>query len=169
MKKLVLALLLLMPLALRAEMAQNSEIFTPETLSGGMSLESNGYRFEIIKSEEMNILLAKSPAGIKKEVKLPAAGFSRPERLFYVKSYGCGAESIDVVIQLAPEPDDDVKYRSYYRIILSKDMSLVVSEFFDPSVSTVNAVLPIQSVKGLGNIDGREKIICHGPKPVVAK
>ncbi|MBN6149859.1 hypothetical protein JR065_05870 [Xanthomonas sp. AmX2] len=165
----ILALVLLLPASflLQAKAPQNSEIFTPESLSSGMSLEANGYRFEIVESGGVTALLAKSPSGMKKTVELHDAGFSRPERLFYVKSHGCNIESIDVVIQFAPEPNEDIKYRNYYRIVFAKDMSSVVSEFFDPSVAAANAVLPIQSVRNLEDKYTKEKITCKGSKPIV--
>lgn len=169
MTRLVLTLLLSTPTLLHAGALQSSEIFTPETLNSGMSLTSDGFYFEITGSGGASALLAKSPSGSTKEVKLPNAGFSKPERLFYVRSYGCEAESIDVIIQLAPESNDDIKYRNYYRIIFSKDITSVISQFFDPSVSAANAVLPIQSVKNLESTYTKEKIICSGSKPIVEK
>ncbi|KAB7769644.1 hypothetical protein CKY51_05715 [Xanthomonas maliensis] len=132
-----------------------------------MSLDSHGYRFEIVRDEETTSLLAKSPAGKEQSVALGPAGFSNIERLFYVESHGCGSASIDVVLQLGPEANDDILRRSYYRVMFSRDLSSVVSAFFDPSVDAANAVLPIQTVKDIVSSEHKEFIACDGSAPVV--
>lgn len=167
MKLIAATFLLSTPFLLYAAPAQNSEIFTPESLNSGMSLESDGYHFEVMESEGAASLVAKAPTGAKKTVRLQEAGFSKLERLFYTKSHACGISSVDVIIQLGPDENDDIKYRSYYRIVFSKDLKSVISEFFDPSISAANAVLPLQTVENLKNNGTKEMITCEGTKPFV--
>ncbi|MGS0515871.1 hypothetical protein ACQR5T_00955 [Xanthomonas oryzae pv. oryzicola] len=167
MKFIVATFLLSNPFILCAAPVQNSEIFTPESLNSGMSLDSDGYHFEIMESEGAASLVAKSQTGAKKIVKIQEAGFSRLERLFYTKSHACGISSVDVIIQLGPDENDDIKKRNYYRIVFSKDIKSVISEFFDPSIAAANAVLPLQTVENLKNNDTKDMITCEGTKPVV--
>ncbi|MCD7099390.1 hypothetical protein [Stenotrophomonas sp. MMGLT7] len=167
MKANFLAVLLLTSCFAYAEVPSGSEIFTPETLSKGMSVESDGYKFEVEHSRDGTYLLARASSGKINKVKLPEAGLSNMERLFYVSSNGCGGKSVDAVIQIGPESHADLEFRSFYRIIFSRDLSSVISEFFDPSVSVVNAVLPIQTVEGIEDKETKEKIVCEGSKPIV--
>ncbi|WP_341809235.1 hypothetical protein WMO32_19520 [Xanthomonas oryzae pv. oryzicola] len=167
MKILISIILSLVFFPAHANPQDGAQIFIPEKLSEGMSLKANGYRFEIVRDEENTSLIARSPAGKEETVKLGKAGFSKIERLFYLESHGCGSESIDIVIQVGPEANDEIIRRSYYRIIFSREITKVISKFFDPSVDAANAVLPIQTVEGLVSSESKDFISCNGSRPIV--
>jgi hypothetical protein len=145
----------------------DGELFKPARLGDPISIETREYRFSVTESGESSVVAGKSASGDSIKHELPHIWTNKIERLFALESQGCGGNSIDLVIQIGPGRNADVAKRIYYRIAFSRDLGRVIAEFYDPSVSATNAVLPIQSVEGAPDPDTGQMIICDGPKPSV--
>ncbi|MFT4256658.1 MAG: hypothetical protein QM599_06855 [Pseudoxanthomonas sp.] len=125
------------------------------------------YKFSLDESMSGKKIVGSFSEEEKIKYNLPEAGFDKVERLFVLESHGCGGNSIDLVIQIGPGNQADIRTRDYYRIVFSVDLKSVVSSFYDPSISAANAVLPLQSVEGMPSPATGEKITCNDSVPTV--
>uniref|UniRef100_UPI0033416349 hypothetical protein n=1 Tax=Castellaniella defragrans TaxID=75697 RepID=UPI0033416349 len=153
------------------DLPTGAEIFMREDPDNPMTVEKDKYRFTLNHPGSYSGTMIKGE--ISGEVKIThavdGATFQHAERLFALNSHGCGGRSIDLVIQLGPGKYGDIQQRDYYRIVFSTDLESVISEFYDPSVSALNAVFPIQSIEGTPSPETGEKIICKGDIPIVER
>ncbi|NZA28123.1 hypothetical protein H0E84_17225 [Luteimonas sp. SJ-92] len=152
-----------------AKLPVGAELFVPPGLSSPMSVEIRDYKFSLRESDSGKLVTGTFSGGSDIEHSLAQAGFDKVERIFALESHGCGSNSIDLVIQTGPEKTADIHTRNHYRIVFSADLSTVITEFFDPSVSAANAVLPLQSVEGISDPTTGARIVCIGTTPAVAE
>lgn len=89
-------------------------------------------------------------------------------RIFTVESDFCGEKTVDLVLQMEPSRHSETQRWRYYRVVFSSDLGEAVSEFYDPSVAAVNAVVPMQAAEGLPDPYLNGKIVCDGSTPKVA-
>lgn len=169
MSALVLLMASCAAAACPVELRAGAELFVPPGINSPMSVEIQSYKFSLHESESGKLVSGAFSGGAEIEHALSEAGFDKVERIFALESHGCDGNSVDLVIQTGPGKNADVRTRSHYRIVFSMDLSAVIAEFYDPSISAANAVLPLQSVEGMSDPETGERIICNGTTPVVVE
>lgn len=168
MRSIILISLIVGSATLHAsDIPPGAEIFTAEGLAQPMSVETAEYKFSLIESGNSYLVSGSGPDGAMIEYRLPHAEFQTSERLFVLRSYACGTSTVDLILQLGPPEHADMEERNHYRLVFSDDLASVVAKFYDPSVSSVHAVLPLQSVEGIVDADTGRAISCNGTTPSV--
>src|SRR5690625_1287876 len=167
MNKLLLVLAcFLSPLCL-AEVPIGVEVFKKPGLRSPMEIKTSSYHFTVEESHGMHLIKGMHVHGGSVAHEIHDGGVKNVRRLFVLESHACGAKFIDLVLQMEPGEYEESGHWRYYRIVFSSDLTEVVSEFYDPSVSAIYAVLPIQNVEGLEEPELGSKIVCDGPVPTV--
>lgn len=169
--KLAVLLLVVMPFTsfARNDMPQNSELFMRGTIDRPMTVKKDNYTFtiEYSASTQGKEIKAKLLGRSILKILNDNPSLDNTERLFILESHGCNRKTIDLVIQTGPRKNDDIITRSYYRYVFSPDLKFLVSEFYDPSILAINAVLPIQTVEGIPSPEDGMAIVCKDNVPVV--
>lgn len=140
-----------------------------EMIDRPMTIKKGNYTFTTEKTSSFrgNVIEAKLLGKSMLRIEDDNPSLDNAERLFALESHGCDHTTIDLVIQMGPGKNGDIITRSYYRYVFSTDLKSVISEFYDPSVLAVNAVLPIQTVEGIPSPEDGGRIVCRGNVPVV--
>ncbi|WP_202905359.1 hypothetical protein, partial [Luteimonas abyssi] len=151
-----------------AELPVGVEVYTIAGLDAPMKIEKKDYQFYLYENDGSHSISGRRSNGKEIDHTIDDAGVGRVERIFAIDSQPCGTSSIDLVLQIAPSPSSESDRRNYYRIVFDSNLDNVVSEFYDPSIAAVNAILPLQSVEGTTDSETGRKIICNGSKPEIA-
>ncbi len=166
MRKVLIVVVCLLSWPSLAEIPMGVEVFKRPGLASPMEIRTERYRFTIENIDGVHFIKAEGfGTHIAHEVR--DGGVKNVRRLFVVESHACGESFVDLVLQMDPSRNEESPRRSYYRIVFSSDLGRTVSEFYDPSVAAVHAVLPLQNVEGLEEPDLGGKILCDGATPEV--
>lgn len=147
----------------------DAEIFFKGASDESMNFIMDDYTFTLTnsRSTQGKVIEAKLLGKLVFKIEDDNQFFNYAERLFALESHGCGRTTIDLVIQMGPGKYGDVITRRYYRYVFSKNLKSLISEFHDPSVLALNAVLPIQTVENIPSPKNGRAITCKGSVPVV--
>ena len=165
MKALVLIFGFLVHASCPAAIPLGVEVFKMPGVNNPMGIETADYSFSTWDSDAGYQIRGGHSNGNHISHTAKYGGINNVERVFLIESYFCGVKSVDLVLQMGPLRHAESQRRTYYRIVFASDLSEVVSEFYDPSVAAVNAVIPMQSAEGTPEPELGGEIVCDGPTP----
>ncbi|MGO1541839.1 MAG: hypothetical protein ACTH0Y_02150 [Luteimonas sp.] len=167
MKIILLIFGLLIHTSCPAAIPLGAEVFKRPGINNPMGIETANYNFSTRNSDDGYKIQGTHSNGNHISHTTKYGVINNVERIFVVESYFCDAESVDLVLQMGPLRHAETQRRMYYRIVFASDFSEVISEFYDPSVAAVNAVVPMQSAEGTPEPELGGEIVCDGSTPNV--
>lgn len=165
MKIIILTSIFLLSTTSFSEIPLGVEIFKRPGLGTPMEIKTSRYGFSIENKDGTHFIKGTHPNGSNILHTIRDGGVKNIQRIFLVESHFCGEKFVDLVLQMNPSRYEETQQRSYYRIVFSSDLSSVISEFYDPSVAAVNAIVPMQSAEGVPSPDLDGELVCDGSTP----